>query len=248
MRALSPPELLGVWERGLAQGPVERALTLLGAACPETSLDVLTSVSIGQRDACLMELREATFGAALNVYAECPHCAERLEFVIDAAEVRSCAKATGNSMGDGESRELATDGFQLRFRLPDSTDLTAAARCGDAVEARRLILHRCVMEARRGEVAVTAEELPEPVIAGFASHLAECEPQAELLIDLECPGCDHRWQAAFDIASFLWQEINALAKHLLQEVAALARAYGWREADILAMSAARREFYLEMVS
>ncbi len=30
-------------------------------------------------------------------------------------------------------------------------------------------------------------------------------------------------------------------------VHALARAYGWREADVLAMSEARRHFYLELV-
>jgi hypothetical protein len=38
-----------------------------------------------------------------------------------------------------------------------------------------------------------------------------------------------------------------LAKAYLNEVHMLAWAYGWREADILAMSSARRQFYLERV-
>jgi len=52
----------------------------------------------------------------------------------------------------------------------------------------------------------------------------------------------------FDIVSFFWSEICVQAKRLLREVHILARAYGWREADILSMSAARRQLYLEMVT
>ncbi len=52
----------------------------------------------------------------------------------------------------------------------------------------------------------------------------------------------------FDVVSFFWSEICVQAKRLLREVHTLARAYGWREADILNMSTARRQFYLEMVT
>jgi hypothetical protein len=48
----------------------------------------------------------------------------------------------------------------------------------------------------------------------------------------------------FDIVTFLWREIENLAGHLLRDVHTLASAYGWRESDILALSAARRDFYL----
>ena len=37
------------------------------------------------------------------------------------------------------------------------------------------------------------------------------------------------------------------AKRLLMDVHLLARAYGWSEAEVLALSPARRRFYLEMV-
>ncbi len=248
MRGLSASQIVHVWERGEGQSDVERALTLLAVASPECSREQLLSLSVGERDALLLELREATFGSAFNIYAKCPHCAESLECEIEGAEIRSATKDTGRSIGATESREHLTAGFVLRFRLPDSTDLAAAANCEDAPTARRLIFHRCVLEARRGEVPVTTEQLPEKVIADFSKHVAECDPQAEIFIHVRCPRCHYEWQAVFDIASFLWQEINALAKHLLREVAVLARAYGWREADILTMSAARRQFYLELAS
>jgi len=47
---------------------------------------------------------------------------------------------------------------------------------------------------------------------------------------------------------FLWTEITSQARRLLHEVHLLATTYGWHEADILAMSAIRRQYYLEMVA
>jgi hypothetical protein len=72
------------------------------------------------------------------------------------------------------------------------------------------------------------------------------DPQAEMLLDLSCPTCGHAWQAVFEIVTFLWTEIRVRARRLLREVDALARAYGWAEGDILAMSEARRGLYLQM--
>lgn len=78
--------------------------------------------------------------------------------------------------------------------------------------------------------------------------MLECDPQAEVLLQLTCPSCQREWMITFDIVSFLWIEIHAHAKRLLQEVHTVARAYGWHEADILALSPVRRQFYLEMVA
>ena len=63
---------------------------------------------------------------------------------------------------------------------------------------------------------------------------------------LYCPECGHRWHATFDIVSFFWSEIDAWAYRTLHQVHRLASAYGWREADILAMSPWRRQFYLSL--
>jgi hypothetical protein len=71
--------------------------------------------------------------------------------------------------------------------------------------------------------------------------------QADSRIEIHCPACGAQSSAEFDIAAFFWQEITAQARRLLREVHALARAYGWREADILAMSARRRQAYLSLI-
>jgi hypothetical protein len=51
-----------------------------------------------------------------------------------------------------------------------------------------------------------------------------------------------------DIASFLWTELNVHAKRVLGEVDAFARAYGWSESEVLRMSRARRQSYLELIA
>src|SRR6266702_2021882 len=89
MRGLLAQELLYIWERGLQQHPVDRALTILAMALPEMPRDELLALSVGQRDTHLLAVREATFGSQLAGFAECPACQERLEFVFDVADIRA---------------------------------------------------------------------------------------------------------------------------------------------------------------
>jgi len=219
-------------------------LILLAAACPELTREELATLSVGQRDARLLTLRELTSGPRLNGFVECPRCAERLEFDVAVADLRVAAEPDTEE----EARELVVEGLSLRFRLPDSRDLAAVLDCRDTAAARDLLVRRCVLQASRDGAPVAVGELSAEATTRLARRMAECDPQAEVLLDLRCPTCEHAWQALFDIVAFFWAEIATQAKRLLREVHTLARAYGWREADILGMSARRRQFYLEMAT
>jgi hypothetical protein len=242
MRPLSAHDLLRVWEVGEGQHPVDRALTLLAAGCPELTRDELAALSIGQRDARLLTLRERTCGPRMYGFAACPKCAERLEFDVAVVDLRVDAEP---DEGEG-AWELVAEDLVLRFRLPNSQDLAAAAGCQDISTARELLVQRCVLQASRDGMQIRCSELPAEIIGALAQRMIEYDPQAEVLLDLRCPECDHRWQVLFDIASFFWTELSAQARRLLDEISSLARAYGWREADILTMSARRRQYYLEL--
>jgi hypothetical protein len=246
MRRLSAHDLLGIWEVGEDQHPLDRALTILAAACPELTRDELAALSIGQRDARLLALRELTYGPRLEGFVECPRCAEGLEFDVSATDLKA-EPATGPD-APGEALELVAGGLQVRFRLPDSRDLASVLGYRDPAAARDLLVRRCVLEASREGDRVEDGELPGEAVAEISRRMAEHDPQAEVLMDFRCPACDHRWQALFDALSFFWTELAAQARRLLREVHTLARAYGWREADILGMSTRRRRFYLEMIS
>lgn len=245
MHALTAHDIVHIWETGLTQGPVDKALTLLSRAQPDMSVAELTEMTIGQRDDRLLAVRESLFGSRIGCYYECPNCGQRFEFYVEAAAIRS----GGNSAGRGGDlvHEIAAEGYTLRFRLVNSRDIAAVAMCKDREAGRALLIDRCLLEARLDGERISPAELPEPILAELDARMAECDPLAEVLFNLDCLKCGKSWKVYFDVGDFLWTEIAAQARRLLSEIHVLAATYGWREADILALSARRRQFYLEMI-
>jgi hypothetical protein len=244
MRPLSANYILRIWEIGQGQHPIDRALTFLTFACPEKTTDELASLTIGQRDAYLLALREISLGPKLNGFTECPKCRERLEFHLNVSDIR-ISEPTMTVM---HNHTLKLEEWELLFRLPNSLDLGAIASCQDVATADSLLLQRCILQANYNGTPVSYDRLSPEVINQLAEQMAEADPQAEILLNLKCSACGYEWQSLFDILSFFWTEITAQAKRLLREVHLLARFYGWRETDILSMSAVRRQLYLDLVT
>ena len=240
MRALLAPDIVRMWEAGRDQRPLERAISLLAAAGGEASREELAALSVSRRDARLLELRRQVFGDTLQAFAECPQCAGRLEIRFAAGAIQTGEEAPS-------TLELESHGVTVRFRLPTSADVMEAITAGEIGVARQTLFERCVLEARKGGAALAPNELPKEVTEEMDRRMAASDPAAEVLLDLRCPFCAHSWPALFDIASFFWTEISAQARRLLHEVDALARAYGWGEAEILGLSAMRRQAYLELI-
>ena len=244
MCPLTATDILRIWEIAERQGPFDQALTILAVTYPERSMDQLADLSLAQRDRLLFKLRRQLFGSELSGFVECPECRERLEFSLGISEI--CGTRPAEIAFDEQS--FSVEGFDFRFRLPNSRDLILASACHGPQQARKLLIQRCLQECRREGTTVTCDELPEAVVACVAQHVSQCDPLQEVLLDMTCPACRHRWHSLFDIVTFFGTELANQAKRLLREVHLLACAYGWREADILAMSAGRRHAYLEMVS
>ena len=242
MRALSTVELLTVWELGADQRAAQRVLTLLAAATDDDSTDQLAQLSLGQCDERLLTLREWTFGPQLSALSACPSCDETLQFEINAAAIRV---APGSE--PRETIELTQGEYQVRFRLPNNLDIIELDPNADNQENRAHLLKRCVLSARHAKASIAAEVLPSEVVLALADRMAQADPQADVQLALACPQCGHSWHSVLDIASFFWSEINAWARRLLNDVHTLASAYGWHEAEILSLSAARRQAYLELV-
>jgi hypothetical protein len=216
-------------------------LTLLGAACPDASPESLARLSIGDRDARLMMLRKWTFGAQLVCTASCTECGERLELSFSSDDVFANEEASSGSF------PLSVENYELSFRLPNSFDLAELAALDDPSSARQLLLERCIATAERDGNRVTVSELPPFVLEILVRRMGEIDKTGDVQVVLNCPQCAQRSQAIFDIESFFWKEINAWATRMLREVHKLASAYGWRELDILNMTAWRRQVYLNLI-
>jgi hypothetical protein len=253
MRVLAASDLLSVWERAGHAGPLQQALALLSAACPDREPDVLADLSIGQRDALLLRLREMTFGPHLTGVVACPACGEQIEIAVKVADLQADARqpapfaaAAGDVAPVVHEVAVEVDGYRLRLRPPSSRDVMAASQ-RDVVNAPAVLVRRCLVSAHRGNGAVAAGEVPEAVLAVAEQRLAEADPRADVHLRLACPSCGRDATTLLDIVSFFWREIDAWACRILREVHTLASAYGWTEEAILALSPFRRQCYLELV-
>jgi hypothetical protein len=250
MHALSASDLLEIWEHGRGQTPTEQALTILGFALPQVPAADLWQLPIGQRDACLLYLRELTFGAQLKGLANCPACGDHLELAFDARDLRGQTTPLPDS---GIVKPVPTESsfrlgvYELAFRLPTSADLMALALETDASQAQQGLLEACLTSVKKDGETVPANSLPVEVVGTLMEKMGQVDPLADLTLLVTCPACGHAWRILFDIVSYFWGEIHAWAERILREVHILASAYGWREADILTMSAWRRQRYLEMI-
>jgi len=197
-------------------------------------------LAIGERDAMLLRLRAAIFGSSVAATAACPSCgaAAELEFVVD--------DLVGAGSAAGELSVTAA-GYSVSFRLPTTADLASLPLGSDRTAAAQHLLARCVLSCRDAANApVPLDEVPPALINAIADAMAAADPCADIEFDITCPGCGTRWAAPFDPVTFVWTEVDAWAQRTLTEVDALARAYGWREAEVLALSPWRRRRYLEL--
>ncbi len=242
-RSLSSSELLRVWEQGQGETPLQRGLMLLGAFCTRETPEDLAMLSIGRRDALLLSLREQAFGPRFSGLATCPRCGQRLEMSFSSEDIRSVP-----GIESGQNLSLDRGDYAVSFRLPNSQDLMAISDLKDLDAASQALIRRCLLGASHEGEEISVDALPEMVLEATLKRMNESDPQANVQLSLSCPECEHKWQSTFDILSFLWKEIDVWALRTFHDVHKLALAYGWSEAEILAMSDCRRQVYLELVN
>jgi hypothetical protein len=242
MQNLDAEQLLNVWEQGLNRSLLQKTLILLAAAFPEMNPDTLAELSIGSRDTCLLLLRERLFGSRLVNNASCPGCGGRIEWEQDIADM--VVGITG--LSSPQHFKLDQEGYCIQFRLPNSTDMAELEGTDNAQDAITRLLERCILSADSVGANCGIGQLPEHVVQALSQRIEELDPQAEIRINLTCPDCSHNWDVFFDIAAFLWTEIDDWAERMLRTVHKLARVYGWTEREILKLSPVRRQLYLGM--
>ncbi|MEH0553609.1 hypothetical protein [Streptomyces sp. B21-101] len=236
MSSPDPAWTITAWERGVREGTLDRAVTLLASATG-LSRDQAESADVGSRDAVLVDVLSRFTGGVVQACVRCTGCGEQLDVPLDlTAFPRTPWREPGALL------EAEVSGLGVRFRLPSTGDLRLL-RGRDAVAGRLLLLARCVQaEAGRGE------DLDEETAAAVEAAMEEAAPGGAVTVHTGCPDCGVETAAALDIPALLWAEVQTQAVALLHQVHVLATAYGWTEPEVLALSPARRAAYLELVS
>jgi hypothetical protein len=228
-------ERLARWEEAAGLDALTRVDRLLAT-------DGAASTALGARNAALLDLRVRLFGSAWSLRSDCPVCGATCEFAIDTAQLATELQPNAAS---AQTHELRFDGASVRFRLPEAGDLRALATLArnPSVTQEQLcdaLLERCVFD-------LAPQAMSPQLRLELSARMQALEPAASVGFEIACPACAHAWHAPFDIAAALWSELQSAAERTLLEVDALARAYGWSETEILALSPMRRLAYLQLV-
>jgi hypothetical protein len=244
MNAPKVERLLQAWEQGHDLHPVRRALALLHAGWPDTTLDEWARMPIGRRDNALLDLRESLFGKHIETVMQCPRCGEVLEsgFSVDDLRVPADELPSASPGLRWQVRDYSVD-----YRLPTSADLLQVLAGVPGDEAPGRLLGACIETLHHKGRELAAHELPPDIAAAVQQEMARHDPGADNHVALSCPSCLHAFDAVFDIVDYLWSELDDWAQRTLGQVHTLASAYGWSEPAILALSPARRQHYIDRV-
>jgi hypothetical protein len=179
-------------------------------------------------------------GTHMQATAVCEACGAVVEFTIGLAGLRGLEPLGPTSGLFSHGAAGAT--CEVAWRVPTVDDLLAAISRPDAAAALR---ERCI-SASRDNRSIDAAAVPG-LMERAETVMAAADPLAEVLVALECPECGQAFDADLDPVGFVWTEIESRARRMLLEVDELARAYGWTEPEVLALSETRRSAYLDMV-
>ena len=213
----------------------------------EATRESILSLTAGDREALLLQVRRLMLGDRLACVISCPECQEKLDLEIDVENMLQPATTAPVHEHELKIEDESGAAATVRFRLPEGIDQEAVATLAltDVEAAAELLLRRCVLAVTsNGEVT---DQLPASLHESLTARMAELDSQAEINVLANCEACGGSFNLIFDAATFLFQEMKAEFQRLYREIHLLAFHYHWSPADILNLSPRERRRFLELL-
>ncbi len=236
---LGSGRLLNAWEQASGLPPLRRALALLDQLDEDARC-----ASVGECERRLLRVRQRLFGDAVDAVAACPECNQTIEVSFRVSQVLGLADAAP------PVQPLESEGLRVRWRLPTCAEVVEMAAddvAGGSPVRRTALFERCLVDVRGASGEQSRAPLSDEISQAVAAAMSASDPLANLHLEVSCPACRQKWQAPFDAGGYLWRELDQWAQRMLSEIHCLAHAYGWSEAEILALPSPRRQAYLKLV-
>ena len=212
-------------------------VTTLLAQCGERSDAAFWwAQPVGARTAALLRLvalTEQRDDMSLSARCVAPKCGESFEFDLPLCDLPGGA-------ADAEPLRVQLDaGRVLTMRRPTGQDLRRwrDAHPQSRAEAVRLMLDSLVLD---GDVGPDDQ-------AAVSTSIAGMDPLVDFTVSCRCPACGTAGEVAVDLESLALASLVRRQRALLQEVHCFASHYGWTEAEVLAVPAARRARYVALI-
>lgn len=202
--------------------PLDLATRLLARCAEPLDEAGAAALALGDREVLLRALYAESFSSEVEARLDCPAgCGEALAVVLDLDALVLEPPDPGPLHDVGG----------MRLRVPTAADVGAALASPDFARA---LAARCGAESG--------------ALEAFAAAVERLDPNAECRIALACPACGAE---ADDV---LLDGMELLAARLAEDggifrqVDRLARAYGWTEADVVALPRERRLLYVALAA
>lgn len=236
MATVDPAWLLRAWESAGSVVPAARGAVLVQEAGLTADLDTALDLPVGSVAGLVARVYAEQFGPDADAVLDCPACGAALDVAVPVGLVASADDGVGPGAGD----VTLPSGRRVQVRVPSTRDLLAVREDDDVAAA---LLARCVGDAG-GTEAPTLDDAETAVVDAALEELAGA---ACVVVRSACPECGTGVAGQVDVAAFLWDRIDREAPGVLADIADLAASFGWSEAEILALTPARRASYLALV-
>ena len=235
----TPANIVAAWEAASGLSPPRRTARLLvwsGGAVDEASaleLDVATTASL------LWASYADAFGPTADMVVACGSCGAALEAEIQLPH--------GAAVRTPHATAARVAGFEVRVPTLGELD-----RVHGRPDAGAQLRAWCVVPIDGRQPSPSAPHVgdagcAEMDWADVDAAVDELAGTAALHAHVVCPECDAGFEATLDPGALVWDRIRLEAPRLLAEVTVLAQAFGWSESEILGLSDARRDAYLNLV-
>jgi hypothetical protein len=195
-------------------------------------------VPLTDMDVAMLHLRRLVIGDLVRADIVCPAptCRQRIDVSFRVSEYLNHHRVRRNRDIEAgpEPGWYRLPAVNAEFRLPTSADLNALAGHDGA---RRALADRLV---RPRSLASTALRRVEAAMEAMSPNLSGD-------LGARCPECGSVITVYFDVQLFTLMELRGRARGIYEEIHLLASGYHWREADILALPASRRNRYADML-
>lgn len=180
--------------------------------------------SLGACNRQLARMHRQLVGRPVEAVVSCG-CGEDLEVVLPL-------EAIAAAPDPAPQIEIAAPGPR-QFRLPRLSEIALAGRPQD-------LASRCAVD--------DGGPVPEAYVDALDAAWAQADSAAEIALDLTCPSCGAAVRARADLALFVARDFDLRVQGLMAEIHGLACAYGWTEAEVLAVPPARRRAYAALIA
>ncbi len=214
---------------------LSEALAELGDTA--VSVSRVRNLSVADRQFLMGQLAAHIDDQPVWLTAECGQCHELFDISIRFAELP--VKPAGE---DFPETTVATEHGKFRVRVPTGADQEAIATIDDETEALHILLQRLLSTLEPAQV-IDVRQLSRSDLAVIEARVEAMAPEIANHLQTHCPACETGNQVPISSYATLQRPVG----DLYAEIHRLAQTYHWSESDILGLTRARRQIYLQLI-